>query len=143
MAVNETYQQLELSLRNQEASCEARRAQRDKLSTQLAAAGEKVHTLNDSELKLARLERQIDLASANYLKYAENLEQTRIDQALESEKISNINILQPAQPTSITPTSPQPHLGPRVRPVDRRPGVGRRRLAGRATGKGIAGSPHG
>ena len=35
-------------------------------------------------------------AEANYRKYLENLEQARINQALQNEKISSINVIQPA-----------------------------------------------
>ena len=38
----------------------------------------------------------MSIQEANYHKYSDNLEQARIDQALQMEKISNISIVQPA-----------------------------------------------
>src|SRR5205823_2619425 len=62
---------------------------------------------NAAEMQLARLEREIDLARASYKKYSENLEQARIDQELETAKISSLNLMQPPS-LSVTPVSPQP-----------------------------------
>jgi uncharacterized protein involved in exopolysaccharide biosynthesis len=53
------------------------------------------------------MERELELARANYKKYSENLEQARIDQELEAAKISSLNIMQ-APSLSPTPASPQP-----------------------------------
>src|SRR5262249_47265209 len=51
---------------------------------------------NANSLRLAELQRDVDLQSTLYRRHAENLAQTQVDQALEAEKISNINIVQPA-----------------------------------------------
>ena len=65
------------------------------LEGKIAAVQEELKQLNASELELTRLEREIDLARTNYRKYAENLEQARIDQELEQAKISSLNLMQP------------------------------------------------
>ena len=52
--------------------------------------------INDTEVKIKSLERELEIEEANYRKYSENLEQARIDHAMESEKISNISIVQSA-----------------------------------------------
>ena len=66
-----------------------------------------VGNTRNSITDLPRLERELELARANYRKYAENLEQARIDQELEVAKISSLNVMQPPS-LSITPISPQP-----------------------------------
>src|SRR5581483_7077906 len=39
---------------------------------------------------------EVSLQESHYRRYAENLEQAQIDRALETERISNISIVQPA-----------------------------------------------
>ncbi len=51
----------------------------------------------------------MQLAEASYRAYAGNLEQARIDHALEANRISNVNIVQP--PSLVEkPTRPKPLL---------------------------------
>ena len=45
---------------------------------------------------LAQLEREANLLDTNYRRYSENLEQARIDESLEAQRISNITVAQPA-----------------------------------------------
>jgi polysaccharide biosynthesis transport protein len=47
------------------------------------------------------LERERSLLEAKYRKYLDNLEQARIDRALEKEKISNVSVVQPATRSSL------------------------------------------
>jgi uncharacterized protein involved in exopolysaccharide biosynthesis len=104
---NPTYQAGELGLQEKEAQLAALEARTRSLDSKVAAAQDELKQVNASEVELARLERELDLARANYRKYAENLEQARIDQELELAKISSLNLMQ--TPTySITPISPQP-----------------------------------
>ena len=106
-AVNETYQAAALAVQERQASLSALAARTQSLETSIASVQNEMKKLNDSELKIHRLEREIDLAQINYRKYAENLEQARINQELENAKISSLNVMQP--PTiSATPVSPNP-----------------------------------
>ena len=52
--------------------------------------------LNDVELQITQLKRDLELQERSYRKYSENLEQARIDQALKLERISNISVAQGA-----------------------------------------------
>lgn len=61
---------------------------------QLADMRAELKVLNDSEVKIAPLMREIDRQEADYLKYSEHLEQARIDQALEADRIVNISVVQ-------------------------------------------------
>ena len=62
-------------------------------------------TLNENELRLAALQRDVDLLETDYRKYSANLEQARIDQQLEAQRMSNISIAQPAsfEPRPVRP----------------------------------------
>ncbi|TKJ33540.1 MAG: hypothetical protein CEE38_20495 [Planctomycetes bacterium B3_Pla] len=94
--LNTTYVDLQSSLLSEQASMSSLQAQVEVIKTKLASARGEVSTRNDVEVKVKALTREIEVQQANYRKYSENLEQARIDDALESGKISNIGILQAA-----------------------------------------------
>lgn len=75
------------------------------LQEQLTAVRGDLDQLSAHELAIARLTRQIDLKEADYRKYAINLEQARIDDELESQRMSNIALAQPAtlEPRPVKP----------------------------------------
>jgi uncharacterized protein involved in exopolysaccharide biosynthesis len=105
--LNPAHQAAELSLQEQEGRLSALTAKIASLEEQIATAQQGLQQLNDAEVEINRLEREIDLARFNCRKHAENLEQTRINQELEQAKISSLNSMQP--PTfSETPISPRP-----------------------------------
>jgi uncharacterized protein involved in exopolysaccharide biosynthesis len=93
---NRLFEEAQLALIRLEPQLAALRARSTVLREQLEKERSALKTLNDNDLRLAKLQREVDLNAAEYRKYAENLEQTRIDQALKLEKISNISIAQPA-----------------------------------------------
>lgn len=66
------------------------------LRTQLTREKQHLQALTEDQLQIAKLEREIELQTTQYRKYAENLEQARIDHALELKRISNVSIVQPA-----------------------------------------------
>jgi polysaccharide biosynthesis protein PslE len=75
------------------------------LATQMNAARQRLRQVNEQSLQLTNLQRDIQLLEASYRRYATSLEQTRIDQSLESQRISNISIAQPPsyEPQSVAP----------------------------------------
>jgi polysaccharide biosynthesis protein PslE len=75
------------------ASCQARS---NILRQQVAELRGNTGTLNEREVQIARLERDIDIGRTNYRRYSVNLEQARIDQALEAQRMSNVAIVEPA-----------------------------------------------
>ncbi len=105
--INQTHQAAELALQEREAQLVAITARAEALEAKMVGASDGLKKLNAAEMELARMERDIELARANYKKYSENLEQARIDQELEAAKISSLNLMQ-APSLSVTPVSPQP-----------------------------------
>jgi uncharacterized protein involved in exopolysaccharide biosynthesis len=105
--INQTHQAAELALQEREAQLVAVTARAQSLESKIAATSDALKNLNAAELDLTRLERELELARANYRKYSENLEQARIDQELEVAQISSLNLMQPPS-LSATPISPQP-----------------------------------
>ncbi len=81
-------------LLNEFASAQALRATADSLRSQNEQMLEKLRLLNEREVIVQQLQRQVDLADENYRKYQSNVEQARIDQELQLQRISNVNIAQ-------------------------------------------------
>jgi uncharacterized protein involved in exopolysaccharide biosynthesis len=100
-----TFQQLHLALHTKQTIVASLRARLEKSREQLAQTRTALEQLNDYEMQIAQLRRDVELQETNYRKYAENLEEARIDQALKLERISNIGIAQSAslQPKPVSP----------------------------------------
>jgi succinoglycan biosynthesis transport protein ExoP len=94
--LNESYKQAQLALIAEKATLSYLQAKASKQKALLASARNELKNINDSEVQLAQVERELSLQKDNYRKYNEKLEQARIDQALEMGKISNISVVQPA-----------------------------------------------
>jgi uncharacterized protein involved in exopolysaccharide biosynthesis len=89
---NRNYDELRLAQIRQEAQLASLRAKSATVQTQLADARREMQTLNDNEMRIAQIQRDIQILEGSYRKYADSLEQARIDESLEHERISNINI---------------------------------------------------
>jgi uncharacterized protein involved in exopolysaccharide biosynthesis len=93
---NRLYEEAQLALLRQEPLLASLQAKADALRRQTSEVRNEQKAVNETSLRVARLEREVALQEANYRKYAENFEQAQIDRALEAERISNISIVQPA-----------------------------------------------
>src|SRR5262249_43021351 len=93
--LNSSRQTLDLELRREEALAASLRAKQDKLNEQYAGLQQRLRTLNEHEVQIANLQRHTDAAETNYRSYVQHLEQARIAEALELNRISNVNIVQP------------------------------------------------
>ncbi len=91
---NPMHQELEVAMMLENGSLEALRAQQTAIDGQLRNANTKLREINTAEVRLAKLQRQKELLEENYKKYADSLEQVRIDKAKEIQKLSNISIAQ-------------------------------------------------
>jgi uncharacterized protein involved in exopolysaccharide biosynthesis len=107
--VNPSHQAAELALREREAQVASLTARNKSLADKVAAAQDALQAINENEVKIVRLEREIDIARATYRRYADNLEVARIDDELHNAKISSLNLLQPPS-FSLTPASPNPKV---------------------------------
>jgi uncharacterized protein involved in exopolysaccharide biosynthesis len=106
---NRAYEELRISLLRQESSLASLAAKASTLKTQLASATKELETLNNNETRIAQIQREIQIRDVNYRKYSDSLEQSRIDESLKKERISNINIAQ--SPTlNRLPVRPRPSL---------------------------------
>jgi uncharacterized protein involved in exopolysaccharide biosynthesis len=90
------YEEARLTLLRQEPLVASLASKVATLKGQLEAERGVLKAINEGGLRLAELQRGVELQTTLYRRYAENLAQTQVDQALEAQKISNINISQPA-----------------------------------------------
>jgi uncharacterized protein involved in exopolysaccharide biosynthesis len=93
---NRIYENLQQSLVRQRTQLATLRGRRAALLEQREAERVVLKGFTADEMQVNRLQRRFDLEVSQHRKYAENLEQARIDQALQTERISNISVVQPA-----------------------------------------------
>jgi uncharacterized protein involved in exopolysaccharide biosynthesis len=94
--INTIHNQLKLTLLTEDANIESLTAQKLALDGQLAQLRERIRALNANEPQIEKLEQEVALCKANFMTYSEKSEQTRIDNALQNERITNVNVIQPA-----------------------------------------------
>jgi capsular exopolysaccharide synthesis family protein len=94
--LNATYQEIQSAMLTEQANISSFQARVNEMKSKLELAKAELKTLNDNSIKITSLEREVEIQEENYRKYSVNLEQARIDDALETGKISNINVVQSA-----------------------------------------------
>jgi uncharacterized protein involved in exopolysaccharide biosynthesis len=104
--VSTVHNQVHLNLLTEDANIESLNAQTLALRQHLSELRERVRALNENEPQIVKLEQEIALCKANYMTYCEKSEQTRIDSALQNERITNVNVIQPASLVE-SPVSPR------------------------------------
>jgi uncharacterized protein involved in exopolysaccharide biosynthesis len=57
---------------------------------------EQIAALNQAEVQIVQLQREVTVSDKKYQRYAENVEEARIDRAMQESHISSLNIVQPA-----------------------------------------------
>ena len=90
------YKKLQATLRLEEASLAALIAQDREIGSQLDGLRTNLQVIEKNEPAIRRLQREQELLEEKYRKYSENREQARINQELETRKISNVTIVQHA-----------------------------------------------
>jgi uncharacterized protein involved in exopolysaccharide biosynthesis len=104
--VNITYQRLQEDLLRNEAELKAIRAKKKTQGAHLSAYQKKLEKLNRIEVELNQLKQQVDVDRQNYRLYLSKFEESRISDAMDTEKIANVNIIEPAQ-SPLKPVSPK------------------------------------
>jgi uncharacterized protein involved in exopolysaccharide biosynthesis len=92
----EEYRELQSALRSAEADLAAIEAETREVDRQLSETEAELKRINEYEFELQGLQREKNLLEDKYRQYSENLEQTRINAALEENEISNISMVQTA-----------------------------------------------
>ncbi len=106
--VNPLHKKLTLDFSETTAELAGLRARRDKLIAQQADILRQIKDLNEFELEVNQLERDVAVASRKYVVYAESLEESRIDLAMQQGAISSVSVVQPAtlQEKPVSPSKP-------------------------------------
>lgn len=94
--MNPNHQALALSLATAESKLAAAEAGKKALQSQRNTILEDLKSLNSHELEIDELSRQVQIAREKYFRYAENLEQARIDEELNKQRISDVIVAQEA-----------------------------------------------
>lgn len=90
------YQAIRLALETEMAQLKAESARKESLAKSLERQKVDLAELAGQEPALTRLEREAKLMEGEYTRGMENLQRARINAALDTGKVSNISIVQPA-----------------------------------------------
>jgi len=106
--ISKTWQEINVELLKEQAIAEGLRSQQQDLARQEAVLQGKLAELNGHEQEIVKLHQKVDRLREDYTKYAKDLEQARIDNALRQDRISNVNIAQAASfaPKPVSPNKP-------------------------------------
>lgn len=107
--VNPTYQILQDEFIRKEIETRALRARKELQTTQLGDIRGRIDKLNLVETELQRLSNQAELAESSYRLYLGKYEESRISDAMDTQKITNVSIIEPAQ-VPVKPIRPRPAL---------------------------------
>ena len=95
-SINSVHQDLALQLSQAESVKRGLQAMLESLKKQDAEVLAEINALNRASVEIKQQERDVELAVNNYMGYAENLEDARVDEALSKNAFSNISIAQAA-----------------------------------------------
>ncbi len=93
--INPVYQQIAQKKAEQEAEAISLESKLSAFSAQLGDVQGKLNKLNDAQGILSELQQKYNVLQESLLDYSKKREQARIDMALETERITNINVIQP------------------------------------------------
>jgi len=106
---NPTYQKLQETLFQNEAELNAIMAKAEAQQSQLINYQNQMDKLNQIEDELNQLKQQVNVNRENYLLYLSKFEESRISDAMDSEKIASVSLIQPARAPK-EPVSPKKGL---------------------------------
>jgi capsular exopolysaccharide synthesis family protein len=94
--LNAAHEQAKLALVSEEANCAGLQSKAQALAATLTDVNRQVRDFNTNEGTIAQLQREREILDSSYREYSKKMEQSRIDSALETGKISNISVAQAA-----------------------------------------------
>lgn len=107
--VNPSFQHLQQELHNSEADLKSLDAKRDIQSTQLQEYHQDLKRLNGIEIEHRQIQQEVEVDRQNYRLYLTKFEESRISEAMDSEKIVSVTLIEPVQ-VPIKPVSPRKSL---------------------------------
>jgi uncharacterized protein involved in exopolysaccharide biosynthesis len=109
LEVNPLYQTVQQTYLQNQAELKALRAKKATLTAQLAAYQSKLQTFSQLESEFNTLQQEVEFKRQNYQLYLTKLEESRISDAMDKEKITGVSMIEPARPP-VTPASPNKRL---------------------------------
>lgn len=106
MGFSTVYKEAEKELLLEEVRAKALSAKKQKLQQHIESYLKDIEKLRLSEMKLRRLKRQIRMDETDYELYSIKLEEARISDVLDAERILNVRVIQPAA-ASLKPVRPR------------------------------------
>jgi uncharacterized protein involved in exopolysaccharide biosynthesis len=107
--IDNTAEALRLDLMTERSQLYAAMARMQTLKSEREARQAQLDRLAGDEIKLARLEREVDIADQEYREYMSRHQRADISAAMDSSRVSNVSIVQPASFTS-KPVAPRRKL---------------------------------
>ena len=107
--INVTHQSLQGELLHNQAELSALKAKALTQESQLKEYQKELENLSQIESRYIRLVQEIELDRKNYQTYLDKLEDSRISEAMDTEKIASVSLVEPAIPP-IKPISPKKKL---------------------------------
>jgi len=92
---NPVYQEVEKEMLKAEAELASQRVRADTLSRQIAQLDGEIREVDLKDKELQDLKREVSTNDKNYRTYLEKLEEARISDDLNRQKIANISVIQP------------------------------------------------
>lgn len=90
------YRDLEKEMLVKQSQLKGLKAKNDQQEKNLKYYQSMIRTLDEKELELKRMERELGILEENYKRYLTRLEDTRISNAMDVERISNVSVIEPA-----------------------------------------------
>jgi uncharacterized protein involved in exopolysaccharide biosynthesis len=107
--VNPTHQQLQQELLRSQADFQALMAKSQAQRAQLSDYKKELDQLNRVETTYTQLKQEVDVDRQNYRLYLTKFEESRISDAMDTEKIASVSLIEAAQ-TPLKPVSPKKML---------------------------------
>lgn len=107
--INATYQLLQQELNRSEADLKSLEAKRTIQNTQLQEYHQELERLNSINTEHNHLQQEVEVDRQNYRLYLTKFEESRISDAMDSEKITSVTLIEPVQ-VPIKPVSPKKFL---------------------------------
>ena len=104
--VNPTYQLLHEDLLRNKVELRALTAKKVVQTTQLAKYHQELEAFNKIEVVHDQLEQEVDVDRQNYRLYLTKFEESRISDAMDTEKMTSVSLIEPAQ-KPLKPISPK------------------------------------
>jgi uncharacterized protein involved in exopolysaccharide biosynthesis len=104
--INTSYKDLQKELALQEVQLDALQVKKRTLEQHIASYRQDLERLNSYDLEVKRLQRQINVEEENYLLTRKKLEEARISDVLDAERIVSVSVVEPAA-ASFLPVKPK------------------------------------